>query len=260
MDPEETTLDQGQNEVVETTEEVQSQKPPYAEYLEGLPESIVPQVEKAFKEWDSRTTQKFQEVHSQYEPLKPWKEFVDNNVDPEQAVQGLILLQRLQQDPQAVYEQIAQAFGLGQQGQQEPLEQDSFGEPEDITKHPQFTQMQNMTQAMAEYLVQQDTEQKQRAADAAVDAELNSLKQKFGDFDERFVVTQMLAGMSGEQAVQAFNQAVQSAAAKQRAGNAPKILGAGGGIPSSTVDVGKMSKKDTLSLVQQMLAQGAQEG
>lgn len=251
-----TTIDQGLANEQETVE----QKPPYAEYLEGLPESIVPMVERAFKKWDADTTTKFQQVHSQYEPLKPWQQLQDNQISPDQAIQALTLLQKLQENPQAVYEEIGKAFGLGQQGQQEPQELDSYGEPGSLKDDPEFARMNQMTQAMAEYLIQQEDAKKQAAADAAIDNELTQLKQKHGDFDERFVVTQMMNGATGEQAVQMFQQAVNHAVAQRQRPSAPTIMNAGGGIPSQTVDVGKLQKKEVLSLVQQMLAQGAQEG
>lgn len=77
--PNDTTenVDQGQELPVEETGTVEENKPPYASYLEGLPTSIVPMVEKAFKQWDADTSRKFQEVHSQYEPLKPYKNLAE---------------------------------------------------------------------------------------------------------------------------------------------------------------------------------------
>lgn len=253
-----TLSDAGVTQEPDTQETGGEAKAPYASYLEGLPETVVPLVEPIFKKWDSDTGKKFQEVHSQYEPLKPWQDFAQNGVSPEDALRGLVLLQKLQENPQEVYNQLGQAFGFGvEQGQQQELD-DEFQGPS-LESDPKFQQMEHMTRTMAEYLVQQEQQQRAFAADQAVDQELSALKQKHGDFDEGFVVTQMLQGKTGEQAVQMFNQVVENAMKQRQRPVAPTVMNSGGGVPSSPVDIGKASSKEVKNLVQQYLAQAAQE-
>jgi hypothetical protein len=262
-----TTPEEGTQGHVESPEEVtqapdtgSDNKPPYASYLEGLPTSVVPLVEPIFKKWDSDTGKKFQEVHSQYETYKPWSNFVDNGVDPEDALRGLILLQKLQENPQEVYQQIGKSFGFGEQGQQpeQTVEEFEDGLPT-IAGDPRFQQVEQMTQLVADYIVKQEQQKRQAEADSSLDKELSDLKSKHGDFDEAFVISQMLNGKTGEQAVQLFNQVIDSALKQRQRPAAPTIMNSGGGVPSTTVDVGKASKKEIQNLIQQRLAQAAQE-
>ena len=109
---------------------------PYAEQLATLPESVRPLVEPIFKDWDSKVTERFQKVHSEYEP---WKD-VTTKYDPESVQQAIALAQYLQDDPKGLYERLAEAYGFAtEQGQGQP-QQPAQAQPGEEEEEPDPTQ------------------------------------------------------------------------------------------------------------------------
>ena len=87
--------------------------PAYQSILDVLPESLHSLVIPKLKEWDAGVTKKFQEIHAQYEPLKAYQKFVDNEIDPEYMEQAVIFADQLQRDPKKVVSQINESWDLG---------------------------------------------------------------------------------------------------------------------------------------------------
>jgi len=228
---------------------------PWASYLSELPESVRPLVEPQFKAWDSNVTQRFQQVHSQYEPLKPYQQFTDAGWSPEDLTQALQLRAALETDPQAVYQALVDNYGYGT-----PTgEQGQADEPDGTTEYndPRLTQLEAQQQQMLEFLQQQETTKQQVLEDQQLDTYLNNLKQTFGEFDMDYVMTKMYNGMSGDDAVAQY-RALASQAGQQYQ-QTPVIMGGGGGVPSQQVNPGSMSDKDRKALITQMLAQANQQ-
>lgn len=244
----------GGQDVTQQSQSNEQPSSPYAQYLEPLPESVRPLVEPAFKKWDADVTQKFQSVHSQYEGLKPWESIAQSGYDPETAQQALALMQAINDDPEQVYRALAESFGFGEQGQTDP----AGNVPDDEYVDPRFQTVEEMTNAMAEILLQQENARREAAEDAELDQYLNTLKQQHGDYDEDYVLAHMQLGMTGEQAVQKYQQMLQGFQATRPGATAPAVLGSGGSLPSQSIDPAKLSSKDTRDLVAQMLAQANQ--
>jgi hypothetical protein len=240
-----------QGQPVEAGTGTQESAAPWAEYLNDLPDSVRPLVEPKFREWDSNTTKRFQQVHSEYEPLKPFQSVMDNGWDFNDVQQALQLTTALNENPQAVYDALVANYGFGapEQGQ----EDDEYPEDSLGYEDPRIAQIEQMTNAMAEMLLQQENQKQAVKEDAELDSLLASLKDQHGDFNEKYVMTQMYAGADPVAAIQEFQQMIGQAAAQRP--QVPTIMGSGGGLPSQTVNPSQMSDKDRKNLVAQMIAQ-----
>ena len=228
---------------------------PWADYVKDLPASVVPLVEPIFKKWDSDVTQRFQTVHSEYEPLKPYQEIISNGWDFSDVQQALNLAQTLNDNPQAVYQALIEAYGFGsEQGQSG---QDA-GDILEAQVDPEFARIKEMTEAMAQIITTQQEQQQAAQEDAELEQTLASLKATYGDFDDRYVMLQVHNGATWEEGIGAFQQLV-AGYAQNRPAPPPVIMGSGGGLPSQVVNPASMTERDRKALVTQILAQQAQQ-
>ena len=235
---------QGSEETFEptTASEPQETQAPWAKYLEGIPSSLHPVVEQNYRKWDSDVTQRFQKVHSEYEPLKGYTPFVEAGYDPQQVH---TLVEALNNDPRQIYDalvaQFADEWGLnGQTPEQGQEDNEEFPEFD-----PKVQELKSTVDLMADIMLEQHRKEQAALEDAQLDAYLGALREKHGDYDETIVLGLMNSGMSGEDAVARY-QAVLS---NQNRPPAPRLLGSGGGIPTEQV------KLDTPQARKQVIAQ-----
>lgn len=228
-----------------------SNRAPWADDLDSLPESVRPLVEPVFKKYDANTTQRFQKYSQDLEPYKAWDATIEQFGSPETAMQAHQLMQMLNDDPEQVYKALVEQFGYGDQGVEEPDtdEESNYVDPE-------FASVKQMTEAMAGIMLQQQEDAEQAQEDAELAAHLADLTAKFGDYDEEYVLAHLQLGYTGEQAVEKYQKAINGRLAQ--APTAPTILGGGGGLPSQAIDPATMSSKEIKNLMAQMLAQAAQ--
>lgn len=228
-------------------------------------------VEPYVKQWDAGVTRRFQDLHSQ---LRPYEEI---GADPVQLQAAYRLYQMVDQDPQQVLQILQEAVGAdggagvqqqgplpqgqpqlgqgqapGQLPQQQPGQAPGALPPE---VQQQFDMMQQMLEALGNKVLEGDQQSAQAQEDSELDDYIGLLKQEFGEFDERYVLSQMMAGMDGEQAVQAFQQLVQGQVNQRSAPPVPPILGGGGAIPQEQQSIAKAGRGDVKNLVANILAQ-----
>lgn len=243
--------------VVEATP-TEETRPVYWNELNSLPEDVRPLVEPIFKEWDTNVAKRLQGVHSEYEPYKP----LFDEWEPEALSSALGLAQALEENPQEVIAQLAEAYGIDlgqgaaspQQSEPQAVEEDTSTEPDD----PRF----QLLEALARTVIEEREQRSMAEAQAELDTVLEGLRQQYGDYDENYVLSLIANEVEPEQAVAMFQQSVQQYAAKLNApqANAPTVLGQGGGYPSQQVDPATLSNKDTEALVAQMLRAANQQG
>jgi hypothetical protein len=274
-----------QQQAPPTVQPTSNSNPAYAEYLNKIPEGFRGVVEPIFKEWDQGVARRFEQVHSRYEPYKP---FVESQTDPSQMREALSLYQLMAQDPQRIYDALGQHLGVGQgQGQalDEPEEEFDLGEGDqaqpDITKHPQFQQLQQQQQAIVQAM--QQHQQQQEAAALAAEGEqwLDSrhkaaedyLTQKVGITPDRSTwnyiygtaIALSSANPNGDNDA-AFAQAVDSYVEQLNTfrkmptanGSAPTVLPTGGGTPSNVLPQ-DMSDKDRRKMAVDMFSQALKD-
>lgn len=255
---------------------------PWADYIKDLPDSVVPLVEPIFKKWDADVTQRFQGLHSEYEPYKPLVDAYESDY-LQNAVQ---MLEALETNPQGFYQALQQSYNFGneqgtagqqgagpvdygqQQQQQQfsnPVTQDDFQQqPDPFANHPlaqQIQQQDQLLRVIAEREIQRQ-EEAQAAQDAqALEQALTDLHTQHGNFDENYVLALAAQGVPLDEAVQTWQQALQQHMQQVNApnNNAPVVVGAGGGYPTQQVDTTNLTDKQRKDLVVQMLAANADQ-
>lgn len=273
MDPEL----EGQGETV--TEETQGQSgevnppegtglhPAWNDLIEILPSQLQPIVTPHLQKYDKNFQEGVQKVHSEYEPYKTFK---DSGIAPEQINYGLQLLDAMENRPQEVFKAMQEFYGSKEEPQTpapvaEGTEQTEQGQtpPIDdlVANHPVIQQMNEMVRLLAQKEVQQAQTQAQEQEDKALEDAFAAAKATHGDFDEKYVMVQMLSneGMTVDQAVAAYKEFEQSILQKSRQPG-PKILSSGGQSPSTSTPPSALDSKDRKTLVAQMLADSKSQG
>lgn len=223
--------------------------PAWNDVLGIIPETLHSQITPHFQKWDQNFQTQIQKVHSQYEP---WKPFIDNGVDPADVDYGLGLLNAIATNPQEVLSALQEALqsesgDLEQQGQNESTPgATNF----DISQHPEFQKVQGLVDTMAELLLSQKEQEQQAQEDAALEQELETLREQHGEFDEETVLSLALKYDGDlEKAYQHYSQVFGSS--QRQPG--PPILGSGGSAPNFSLDPKKMDSVQTRQTVAQYL-------
>lgn len=242
--------------------------PPYYDDLMSLPEDIRVLVEPKFKEWDAKTTQKFQELHSEYEP---WKDVIAN-FDPETVSQATQLADLLDKNPKALFDYMKEYFKFGdEQGQpgtvQPPAVVESTGEEDDLLSHPKFKEIETTVQQMATLLVSQQQQTTNAQMQQALDQTLAEFKQVLGDaYDddaEDLLLNRLGIDGDPESTLKWYTDKVLKGQIPGTAGvAAPVVTSADGGSTVSALSGGKkpgeLTNKETTDIVVQMLKQAAE--
>lgn len=235
----------GGNEELQGTDSAGN--PAWKPFFEAIPQEYHEKVTPLLREWDKGVNDRFQKVHSEYEPYKP---FI-GQYKPEDINWGLQLAQVVQSDPRKLWDTLGEHYGyfkeISGQGQQEPDQQ----QPEPNPYEQEIAHLRQQQEIIARAVLAREQKEQAARAEVELDREFSDLKKKYGEFDDQYVSALMLNGLSGEQAVQQY-QAKMQAFAKQFE---PRFtfLGSGGGVPTSDVDVTKMSAQDRRKLAVQML-------
>ena len=241
------------------TEGTGGTNPAWNDFLEVVPSSLHSQVTPVLSKWDQGVQQKIQQVHSQYEPFKP---FLEQGVQPDQLEYGLNLLNAIENNPQEVLKALQEFVGSEeQQGQEDQPPPDGSEDLPEFLQHPEIKKMQEMVNTMAHFLVQQRQTQQEAQESEELEQTLNSLREQHGDFDEEWVLSRYLNDdkmTDIEQAVQAYRELESSILAKQRQPG-PKILGSGGSVPNQDLDPKNLDDKGRRKLVEQLLQQRASQ-
>jgi hypothetical protein len=232
--------------------------PAWQEILDAIPEQYREALMPTLEKWDKGVSKRFQSLHSKYEPLKQYEEY-----DPNELEIAINLKQAIEADPRAVWELLAQTYDL------QPLEQGA-SEQGSVDMGQQFyeegegpdplllqTQQQLAEQAAEIAALKQARELEE--AEEQLDAYVTWLHTEHGEFDDDYVVTLMANGVDGVEAVNRYNAKFAANGGAPALPAAPKVMGAGGGVPSRAIDPNTLSNNETKDLVAQMLLQ-AQQG
>lgn len=235
--------------------------PAWQEILSAVPEELHEALTPKLKEWDAGVTRRFQEIHSQYEPLKAFEPIIEDGFDPDSLSQAVGLYQALNTDPEQVYRALGEAYGFAVE--QESADEYDDDDESDIPPHvmEQLQRQERAIEAMAEQLQQQQQTVVQSEEEAMFDAYIEQLHSEYGEFDEDYVYTKMANGMDGELAVRQYQDLVPPQVQQTQRTPAPKVLGASGvgsgGIPTSSPEVTHLSDQDTRRLVEETLRASA---
>lgn len=246
---------------VEQTQDSGSVNPAWDAMLQVIPETLRPGVVPYLRKWDEN----YQKVATDY---APFKEFTKNGVTPDNITEALQVREILLNNPRFLYDRMVQQFGSEWGVDAKPQEETTkpsedaegvadFGD--DITKHPKFQEVAQQNQVIAQYLLAQENAKQAAAEDAALDQEWRGYAAKYPQLTnpdvERTIFSVAAAqGLSLENAV---NWYLSTPMGKMQASNgqtrAPNVMPTSGGVPSTAVDVGKLSDTDTRKLVTEFI-------
>lgn len=229
-----------------STENTDSINPAWTELLEVVPSMLHSQVTPHLKKWDQNYQTGISKVHSQYEP---YKQFVENKVDPGQLDYGYQLVQALENKPAEVIDALItfardndiKLTSLQQQQLEEAAVSAEQGLDEnDISSNPQVQQLMQQVEQLKQQVEQSSEKEQLAAAEKQLETDLASLRETYGEFDEDWVFTKCLADPKGdlEAAVKAFKEFENSVAERvgKPAPGAPQVLGPGGGNPTAGLE------------------------
>jgi hypothetical protein len=263
------TFDGGQTGVPESGFQVDLGQSQFPEddlanpYLNSIPEVDRNVVGKYLKGWQGNVTRRFQAIHDQY---RPWQEL---GFSPEQAREHQALYDHFNSDPVGtvawmvenipeVAELFSQNFaGQGQQSGTSPVGSQSDNPwaeylPDDFVS--QFQMQNQVLQALAERVLNSDTQYQQDQEDAQLDGLLEQMHQSFGDFDEEAVLLKMYQGMEPEEAIQSWNDSIQQQINSRTSQRPPPlVMGGNGSVPQGGPDPSKLNTEDRKNFITQAL-------
>lgn len=235
----------------------QGQNPAWNEFYDAIPENfreeVQPHINPVLEKWDRN-------VQNRFETYKPYEKYVNEKVDPQVIDYAMGLLNTLNEDDGAM--QVWQQLGsyleqqglLGQEEDEEDEEEDfDYGSlPPQLRK--QIEQLQGGFSTLAEYNLAQEQQRRDAENDAALDAELNDLKNKYGEYDEDWVLAKMVNGMDAEDAVKSYHEWLDKTLQSRNRPRPFKPLGSGSGeFPSGNGEFNP--RKATGREIQDMIAQ-----
>lgn len=246
--------------------------PAWNDLLTLIPGQLHEAVKPHLSKWDKGVQDRFRQVHSEYEPYKPFKE---QGVDAETLTNAYQLYQAFNANPQAVYEGMQQHFGFGKQPEQGQEETDNGQEAEDgtfdLTKDPRFQELAQSQQQIQQFLEQKAQEEAAAAADSELDTALKDAEAKVGGPLDNATMKYILnvanarftenskGGLKGAvlAATEDYLNLRNGIAATPRPGQlAPQITpAAGGGVPVNNQNPAELGAQDRKALGAARLAQ-----
>lgn len=233
--------------------------PAWQEILDSVPEEYRPALLPTLEKWDKGVANRFQSLHSQYEPFK------NIGLDADQLEAARNLMAALEEDPRSVYDLMAQTYGFSaEQGASDNGSETVAVEDDDpVAARIAALELQNQ-QLLAGQQQLTQAQQEQQAADQ-LDAYMEYLHNEHGDFDDDYIIGLLANGVDGDEAISRYTAIVERATgASQDNGTepvvlrtAPVVMSAGGGVPSNAIDPKTLDRSQTQDLVAQILAQSA---
>lgn len=240
------------------------------QFLSKIPEQDRPIVQKYVKDWDAGVTKRFQDLNGKLKPYQTLGEL--------QEVQRYVNFGKsFRTNPQARDELFRQMWGAYQQQfgddfetkilellqiqqEQEMQEQEELGqEPPD-----EFTTFQtNVTSELEELRAFKDEILGEREASQEMeqlDTVLKTMHTQYGDFNEKFILSQFAMGATIPQAIKAWNDLKAEVGTQGNPKRQPPLTTGGGqgGVPNEQVDVSKLKGQDRRNAVMQWLEAASQ--
>lgn len=267
--------------------------PNWATLLEHVPAEFHPMIKPVLAEWDRGVAEKINSLHKTYEP---YKDFVENKVDPGIIDQALDLYGQLSTDPAKFLKRVDEVMDLKlvnpPQTQQVPNTNtgdfdlgDEF-EGVDITKHPAFKQLTESLEKLQNdwSKAQQETEEERKVRE--FEEFLDNLEEETketGGINRTFITALMSQGVNADDAVKQYHdliagqvgndpnvqeqlQNVQQGQGENTNGSPtpPNVMGssgtAGGGLPNEAISPSDLNEDQLQKMVADMLKADAEGG
>lgn len=235
--------------------------PAWNDVLGVIPEQFHSVITPHFQKWDQAAQSQIEKANQAASQYEPYKAFIEHGIDATELENGLRLMYEVNNNPQAVWNALGQAYSLandpGKAAENDDDEESPEGNVQQILQdNPKLAELQQGIELVSQIVLNEQTEKANAKADAELEAELAALKKTHGEYDENYVMGLMLNGTSAEDAVQSFVDLRNNLLQNNPRPFAPHVMGSSGGgsgIPSQAIDPTKLSGKDTRNLVAQML-------
>jgi DNA-binding transcriptional MerR regulator len=229
-------------------------------FLAKIPAQDREVVGRYVKDWDAGVTKKFQDYSGR---LKPYENL---GVPIEELQKYINLARNFQADPENVFrimwnglqeqygdgfdQELARILQLEAEDMSDDQEFYAGGDYEEPDPNEIF--QQNVSQELEEFREwRQNLEAQQQSAEenAQLDNVLDMMHNRFGDFDDNWVLVRLAEHGNVQQAMQEWKQMLgkynQTGAQRQ----APKVLGGQGGVPVDQVNAKKLRGQDRRNAV-----------
>jgi hypothetical protein len=231
-------------------DDVSSGNPAWNDLLQSVPEEHHQAITPHLKNWDQGVNHKIEKIKQEY---APWEAYKSRGVNPADVDFALQTLNHLNENPVDVYTKLQEyltAQGLIEQQQQYTQGQES--EPVEIPDDPRIAELYAGFGTLAESYLTDQQRQIESAEDAALARELKQMTEKYGDYDEDYVLALMQNGLDTEDAVKVYFEKVEQIT--RHRSPAPKVIGSAGFNPGQpTIDPRKLNDRQTRDLVSDML-------
>lgn len=252
--------------------------PAYQELLSQIPEEFHNMIIPKLTEWDKKQQDQVQALHTQYDP---YKDLIEQGIDPADIEKAAYLLEQFQTNPDAVVKQAIEAFELPYQladsnsgnNQNQPPAANNDSEWEygdDLANHPLVKQLTTQLETVQNQLKTREEREQEEASASEFQQELTKLQEQYkdqGEFDNLYVTALVAqADMEPEEAVKAYYQMKADILAgaqqqnQQQQNQPPVVMGgdgnSGSGLPAEPVKIGELTKGGVSDLVIQMLKNG----
>jgi hypothetical protein len=259
------TEDQSTADSGNQSQQESSVNPNWNEALELLPDEFLKnKLIPVFTKWDNNNNSRFEKVQQDYSRFDPYKPLVENNVPIEEIQLAWQLRNEISNNPQTVFERLAQHLGVdvagllnGEQGQ--GLEEEN---PEGTVNDPRIAEIQRVQELQNAYLAQQmqreeaiQQQQWETQTYNETKAELDKLTETYGNFDRNRVVQEALwvserTGQpvnleAGVKSLRSFEDDVRKNSANN---SAPNVFSGTGGLASGIIDTSKMTEDEVIAL------------
>jgi hypothetical protein len=232
-------------------------------FLKDIDPNDRPIVEKYIKNWDGNVTKKFQSIHEQYAPYKDLGDY-------EELVALANMGQQFNIDPIGTLNKIVNTyrelgidmsqFDYGDAAEAEEVEYEEAEQPWSPSKDD-WEQMQQFVMQLGQHYVGSVRERELQNDKMEFDGFLDTLHTEHGDFDNDWVTGKIANGVDPDEAVQQFQQMIESRVNSRTGRPAPNLFG-GGGTPGQVkdVDVKNLSPEQRRAYIAAKLTRAAAEG
>lgn len=246
-----------------------SGNPAWKPFLDVVPTPFHKQVEPVLREWDTNFQNKLNQVQSQY---APYKQFLDQQVSPDQLTQGMRLMQMIAENPRAFYDRMTEHYagewGLNS-GQGTDEDENAFDLDDQEQTYGQLSpqqqqeieQLRQQQTTIAQYLAQELEQKEQAKFNEQVDQEFKQVAEKYGELTQAHVDAIVSMAIQNQMtAVEAadklFSFTPAPKAQQQQANSIPRVVAPNGGVPT-TPPVKPKTRQERVSLVARILAENA---
>lgn len=277
MESQDSTPDQGQvapdqDGAVENspqqTDSTPGENPAWASFKEALDPMSFERVKPLLAKSDKDVQSRFDKIHEQY---KPFKDLVDNEVDPERVKVSLNLAQQVEQDPEFVFNSLKEFL---QRNGRMPEDEQELAEDVEDQQQEQEEQDDPRIAQLEQWAHQQEQEKLASEADTWLDSELSRVQKEHPELTEtdiREVLERATthATRTGEelQNLDPFVKSVldyqQNILTRPRPGDsAPNLVPSGGGIPQqqNQKTLGQLSSNEVQNTLASLTMKANQAG